>query len=62
MYSKNSARMYYYRNRNMQQYESYDDDFKGFKKEVQASGDEFSKEKRKKNNLLSRLFRKTAKE
>ncbi len=62
MYSKNLARIYYYRNRNMQQYKSYDDDFKGFKKEAQTSGDEFSKEKRKKNNLLSRLFRKTAKE
>ena len=50
MYSKNLARIYYYRNRNMQQYKSYDDDFKGFKKEAQTSGDEFSKEKRKKTN------------
>ena len=29
MYDKNSARIDYYRNRNEQQYESYDD-FKGF--------------------------------
>lgn len=62
MYSKNSARMYYYRNHNMQQYESYDDDFKGFQKETQASGDEFSKETRKRNNFLGLLIRKTGKE
>lgn len=54
--------MYYYRNHNMQQYESYDDDFKGFQKETQASGDEFSKETRKRNNFLGLLIRKTGKE
>ena len=41
----------------MQQYESYDDDFKGFKKEAQASEDEFLKEDRKRKSLLSFLFR-----
>lgn len=62
MYDKNSARMDYYRNRNHQQYESYDDDFKGFTKEAQSSDDEFQKEERKRKSLLSFLFRKTGRE
>lgn len=57
MYGGNLVRIDYYRNRSMQQYESYDDDFKGFKKEAQASEDEFLKEDRKRKSLLSFLFR-----
>lgn len=59
MYDRNSARIDYYRNRNEQQYESYDDDFKGFTKEANPVEDEYSKEERKKKSFLSFLFRKT---
>lgn len=43
MYDSNSARISYYRNRNEQQYESYDD-FKWFKKEAKSEEDEYTKE------------------
>ena len=46
MYDKNSARIDYYRNRNEQQYESYDD-FKGFTKEANPVEDECLKAERK---------------
>lgn len=41
MYDKNSTRMDYYRNCNIQQHENYDDDFKLFTKEAQVSDDKF---------------------
>ena len=58
MYDSNSARISYYRNRNEQQYESYDDDFKGFTKEAKSEEDEYTKEEREKKSFLSFLFRK----
>lgn len=48
MYDRNSARINYYRNRNEQQYEIYDDDFKGFTKEAKSEEDEYTKEEREK--------------
>lgn len=58
MYDKNSARIDCYRNRNEQQYESYDD-FKGFTKEANPVEEECLKAERKKKSFLSFLFRKT---
>ena len=48
MYDRNSARISYYRNRNEQQYEIYDDDFKGFTKEAKSEEDEYAKGEREK--------------
>lgn len=58
MYDKNSARIDYYRNRNEQQYESYDD-FKGFTKEANSVEDVCLKAERKKKSFLSFLLKKT---
>lgn len=58
MYDRNSARIDYYGNRNEQQYESYDDDFKGFTKKAKSDEDEYAKEESKKKSFLSFLFRK----
>ncbi|MEL5900000.1 hypothetical protein AAGC94_18325 [Clostridium sporogenes] len=60
MYETNSAKMNYFRNRNQQQYDSYDDDFKGFTKEAEAAKDEYSKEEKKKKGIFSFLFRKAS--
>lgn len=60
MYSTNSSRMEYYRQRNEQQDDSYDDDFKGFTKEVEGKKDDFLKEEKKNNRLFNFLFRKAS--
>lgn len=58
MYDSNSARISYYRNRNEQQYESYDDDFKWFTKEAKAGGNKGEKRKigKKKRKVSSFLY------
>jgi hypothetical protein len=59
MYSTNSARIKQYRHRNDQQYDSYDDDFKGFTKEAESAREEYSKEENKKKGFWDFLFKKT---
>lgn len=47
MYSVNSSKIEHYKNRRVQQYDCYDDNFRGFTREAQVSDDDFLKEEKK---------------